>query len=465
MHDFTPFLPLVGSLLGLLVLCMAFRAGRRRRLIENLPTSKTTGVFIGLVELKGTAESAGPLTSYLAEQPCVEYQWSVEEHWSRTITESYTDSEGHTQTRTRHESGWTTVASGGEMIPFYLQDDCGVVLIRPEGAKLEPGTIFDDTVGQGDSLYYAKGPAGAVADSDYERRFVEEGIPLHAALYVMGQAREREDVVAPEIAQDRHAPMFLISTRSEEQIDSGMKWGERGWGFLGLVLVVGFFVWGDAALHLRPEARWPLYVAAGLGYLAVGSLAWVWMVFNSLVDLRQRVRQAWSLVDVQLQRRHDLIPNLVEAVKGYRDYEQQLQTELASLRGQLLATPPGVTGPDFSAVGKTAAAIAERYPELKANTTFTALQKNLIDTEQRIALARGYFNDIATQYNTRLEIVPERYVACLASMKPQTLMAANDFERAQVKVAIQDTSSSSSSGSTESRVDSSGPAAPRRLPG
>jgi len=59
-----------------------------------------------------------------------------------------------------------------------------------------------------------------------------------------------------------------------------------------------------------------------------------------------------------------------------------------------------VTGPDFSAVGKTAAAIAERYPELKANTTFTALQKNLIDTEQRIALARGYFNDIATQYNT-----------------------------------------------------------------
>jgi len=66
---------------------------------------------------------------------------------------------------------------------------------------------------------------------------------------------------------------------------------------------------------------------------------------------------------------------------------------------------------------------------------------------------------------SRLEIVPERYVACLAAMKPQTLMAANDFERAQVKVAIQDTSSSSSSGSTESKVDSSGPAAPRRLPG
>jgi len=253
---------------------------------------------------------------------------------------------------------------------------------------------------------------------------------------VLGQARERQDVVAPEIAQDRNAPMFLISTRSEEQIDSGMKWGQYGWSFLGLVLTVGCFVGRDAAMNVPLERRVPLYVAAGLGYLIVGALAWIWMVFNSLVDLRQRVRQAWSLVDVQLQRRHDLIPNLVKIVTGYRDYEKQLQTELAALRGELLATPPGVTGPDFSAVTKTAVAIAERYPELKANTTFTALQKNLIDTEQRIALARGYFNDIATQYNTRLEIVPERYVACLAAMKPQTLMAANDFERAPVKVEL-----------------------------
>jgi hypothetical protein len=436
MHDFAPYLPLVGLLLSLLVLGLAFRAGRRRRLVENLPTSKTTGVFIGLVELKGTAESAGPLTSYLAEQPCVDYQWSVDEHWSRTVTESYTDSNGKSQTRTRHESGWTTVASGGELIPFYLQDDCGVILIRPEGAKLEPVEMFDESVGLGDSLYYAKGPGGAVSDSDHRRRFVERGIPLHSQLYIMGQARERQDVVAAEIAQDRKAPMFLISTRSEEQIGSGMMVEQYGWIVFGLLLAVGFLIGCDAAMNVALEVRWPLYVAAGLGYLLVSALVWIWMVFNSLVELRQRVRQAWSLVDVQLQRRHDLIPNLVEAVKGYCDYEQQLQSELAALRGQLLATPPGITGPDYSAVANTAIVIAERYPELKANTTFADLQKNLIDTEQRIALARGYFNDIATQYNTRLEIVPERYVAGLAAMKPQTLMAANDFERAAVKVEM-----------------------------
>ena len=436
MHDFPPYLPLIGAFLGLLTLWGAFRAGRRRRLIENLPTSKTTGVFIGLVELKGTAEAANPLKSFLAEQPCVDYQWSVNEHWSRMVTETHTDSDGKTHTETHEESGWTAVASGGEMIPFYLKDDCGVILIRPEGAKLEPVAMFDETVGLGDPLYYAKGPAGGVANSNGQRQFVEHGIPLHAMLYVMGQAREREDVVAAEIAHDRRAPMFLISTRSEEQIDSGMKWGQYGWAFFGLVLTVAGFVGADAAMNVALERRWPLYVVVGLVYLVVGSLTWIWMVFNSLIDLRQRVRQAWSLVNVQLQRRHDLIPNLVSAVRGYSDYEKRLQPELAALRGELLATPPGVSGPDFSALSKTAVAIAERYPDLKANTTFTALQKNLIDTEQRIALARGYFNDIATQYNTRLEVVPERYVARLAAMQPQTLMAANDFQRAAVNVDL-----------------------------
>ena len=144
MRDFAPFLPLVGALLALVGLICAFRSGRRRCLIDNLPTSKTSGVFIGFVELKGTAEVAEPLTSYLAEQRCVHYSWTIEEHWSRTVTETYTDSNGKTQTRTRHESGWTTVGSGGKTIPFYLQDDCGVILVRPSRAKIEPATLFDD---------------------------------------------------------------------------------------------------------------------------------------------------------------------------------------------------------------------------------------------------------------------------------------------------------------------------------
>lgn len=111
-----------------------------------------------------------------------------------------------------------------------------------------------------------------------------------------------------------------------------------------------------------------------------------------------------------------------------------MQTELAALRSQLNATAPGVAGPDHGAISAQVIAIAERYPELKADQAFLALQKTLVETEQRIALARGYFNDIATHYNTRLETVPERYVALLGAMKQQPLMAANEFERAEVKV-------------------------------
>src|SRR3990170_2333738 len=109
--------------LGCLIVALSFL--RRKRLLDDLPTSKTQGVFIGLVELKGTAESERPLTSYLAEVPCVQYAWRIEEHWSRTVTETYRDAKGRTQTRTRTESGWTQVAGGGESAPFYLRDDTG----------------------------------------------------------------------------------------------------------------------------------------------------------------------------------------------------------------------------------------------------------------------------------------------------------------------------------------------------
>ena len=92
------------------------------------------------------------------------------------------------------------------------------------------------------------------------------------------------------------------------------------------------------------------------------------------------------------------------------------------MRAQLTATPPGVEGPDFAACSKQLIAIQEH------------LQRNLVDTEQRIALARAYFNDIASFYNARLQVVPDRFVAALGGLQLQPLMAANDFERAPVPV-------------------------------
>src|SRR5882672_2902928 len=225
-----------GAALALLCLYSAFRLRSRERLLTLLPTVKTQGVFIGFVEIKGVAEAPRPLTSALAARPCVQYSWSVEEHWSRTETEHYTDDQGRRQTRTKEESGWKAVAEGGEMLPFYLRDDTGVLRVDPRGAEIEATTFFDDTCGRGESLYYAKGPAEAISDSDHRRRFVERGVPVGAELYVVGQSRERRDVVAAEIAADQKAPLFLISTRSEKQVVSGMGWGSWGLAVLALIL-------------------------------------------------------------------------------------------------------------------------------------------------------------------------------------------------------------------------------------
>jgi hypothetical protein len=430
------YLPLAGIVLGLLFLWGSLHLRRKRRLIDDLPTAKTQGVFIGLVELKGTAESTAPLTAFLSAQRCVQYHYHVDEHWSRTVTETYTDSDGKSQTRTKHESGWTTVAQNGEIGEFYLQDDTGTVLVRPQGAKIEPAVFFDETCDRSHPLYYAKGPPQVIADSDHRRRFVENGIALHAPLYLVGQARERADVVAPEIAADKEAPMFLISTRSEEKVRAGLGFGIWALTILGLIVFIAGFALRNGALH-RPFADcWPQYAGLVAGYVALSLIGWIWMAFNSLVGLRNRVQQAWSLIDVQLKRRHDLIPRLVDTVAALRTHEASTQVAVATLRGQLTATPPGVSGPDFSGCAPALRAVAEAYPNLKSNTAFLALQQQLIETEQRVALARAYFNDMATFLNTRLEIVPDRWIASLGAMRPQALLAATDFERASVHVML-----------------------------
>lgn len=398
-----------------------------------LPTVKAHGVFIGFVELKGTADSHRPLRGWLSDQKCVHYTWSVEEHWSHTYTETYKDNEGRTRTRTVHESGWKTVADGGEMIRFYLRDDTGVIRIDPQGAKMEPVVTFEVECDDGDPLYYGKGPQDAVMHSDYRRRFVENGIPLGLPLYVVGQSRERDDIVAPEIAADPKAPMFLITCRSEKDITSGMSWSSWGLAFLAAVLLgvgVGLGRAGPYGIPVRD------LIFAGVGFVAVWLLGWTWMVYNSLIELRQRVRRAGALMDVELKRRHDLIPSLVGAVQGYRDYESKVQQEVAALRSQMGATLPGQPGPDPAAVLPKLRAITEKYPDLKANESFQALQESLIECEQRIALARGYFNEIASGYNTCIEVVPDRFVAAIGGLGAQPLLAAADFERAAVTVDL-----------------------------
>ena len=426
------FLSILLPLLAILCLWRCHATNQRRRLIGNLPTSKTKGVFIGLVELLGTAECEVPVSSYLSEVPCVYYRYGITERWERTVEETYTDSEGHTQHRTRVESGWTSVASGGEETPFYLQDDTGVILVRPAGAEIQPQGLFQEQVGPGDPLYYGKGPPGAVANSTFQRIFSEQGIPLHHSLFVVGQARERDDVVAPELTQDKEAPLYLLTVKSENQLLSSLGWKMHLLNILGM-LFAGVAGW---LLADRPSVWWS---AAGIGvgiYLFCWFVTWFILVSNMLIDVRNRMRQGWSSLEVQLERRHDLIPGLVAAVEALRQHEATVLPEVASMRTELDAGPGLTLQAHHRGIARSVISLAERYPELKSNEAFRKLQSALVDTEQRIALARAYFNDVATAYNTRLEIVPDGWIARLFGHARQPLLASEDFERAEVHVSL-----------------------------
>ncbi|MBP7950429.1 MAG: LemA family protein, partial [Verrucomicrobiales bacterium] len=404
-------------LLAALCLWRSHKSNARRRLIGNLPTSKAQGVFVGLVELKGTAESESPLRSFLAEQECVLYRFFVSEKWQRQVTEEYVDQQGRRQTRLRTESGWTTVLQGGEDTPFYLHDDTGVVLVRPEGAEIRPLTLFSQTCGPDDPLYHAKGPPGMVAHSAGVRSFTETGIPLHHALFVVGQARERPDVVAAELAHENEAPLFLVTVESEEGVLSRMGWSTHLLNVLGL-LFAGLGGW----LLGKGDLAWVL-AASGI-YLGAWFVTWFFLVFNALVDVRNRMRQGWSAVEVQLKRRHDLIPQLAVVVDGLRSHEREAQEGLAALRAEMAPGADAPSGRVFHGVARKVRLVSEKCPQLMADGAFRQLQAQLVETEQRIALARTYFNDIATAYNTRLEIVPDGWIARLFGFARQPLLHA-----------------------------------------
>ena len=162
-------------------------------------------------------------------------------------------------------------------------------------------------------------------------------------------------------------------------------------------------------------------------------------LYNSLVTLRQRVKNAWSQIDVQLQRRFDLIPNLVECVKGYMTHEQDTLAKVTELRtswakAQTVEEKANLDG-ELSGALKTIMAVSENYPDLKANQNFAELQEELRNTENKISYSRQFYNDTVTRYNTKLEVFPSNLIASMFHFTAETLFEAeSDTARKNVKV-------------------------------
>jgi LemA protein len=159
-------------------------------------------------------------------------------------------------------------------------------------------------------------------------------------------------------------------------------------------------------------------------------LLWGISIYNGLVQLRQQVRNAWSQIDVQLKRRHDLIPNLVETVKGYATHEKDtlervIQARGAAVQASGVQQQAQAEGELSQALGRLML-VVEQYPDLKANQNFLALQEELTSTENRIGFARQHYNDQVMLFNTRIQSVPNNFIAGPFGFKDEPFFELED---------------------------------------
>ena len=167
-------------------------------------------------------------------------------------------------------------------------------------------------------------------------------------------------------------------------------------------------------------------------------ILWAISVYNQLIALRNRVKDQWAQIDVQLKRRFDLIPNLVETVKGYTKHESEtLEAVIKARNTYVSATLPEdqmkADGELTQAISKLFA-LTESYPDLKANTNFQALQQELTETESKIAAARQFYNDTVLVYNNKIAMVPSNIIASLFKFTKEAFFEANETERQNVQV-------------------------------
>jgi len=423
-----------------------WKSTKRKRLIEDTPTSKVKGVFIGLNEVKGTVELRYPLQSYLNESPCCWYKYSIEEHYTRTRT--VTDSKGNTRTETY--SGWETVDSGTDRASFNLVDETGKVHVLPNQAEMEGEKVFSQRCSISDPLYYGKGPTISVSGSNHRRKFTESAIVENDDIYLLGSARMSEVAAKVEIAFDEDDDVFMISTKSESELVSRYTW--RIWLTAFGIVVCGtllpMVIYGlmNQDLVNAASATWGWMILAGVASLGLTMLMYVILVFNGLVSTQQRLFRAWSLIDIQLKRRYDLIANLVKVCQAYMQHEQETLKLVSKARagGGSVSEMPSASEVQAGEQSNQAQqvviqrlfALKEAYPELKADQTMTDLQDAITDAEDRLAIARTFYNAATANYNTRIRRVPEIWFASMFGYKRAAFYAVDFDQTKNVDVAV-----------------------------
>ena len=174
-----------------------------------------------------------------------------------------------------------------------------------------------------------------------------------------------------------------------------------------------------------------------VGIVVLGILGFVVMIYNRLITLRNRVNNAWAQIDVQLKRRYDLIPNLMETVKGYMTHERETLESVTKYRAMIATgsvAEKAQADNMLSSTLKTLFSVAENYPDLKANQNFMMLQEELAGTENKISYIRTAYNDSVLEYNTAIELFPNNFLANPLGFKPSDYFKVEEAVREAPKV-------------------------------
>jgi LemA protein len=174
--------------------------------------------------------------------------------------------------------------------------------------------------------------------------------------------------------------------------------------------------------------------------IAIAVIVWGAIAFNRLVRLRNQVRAAWADIDVQLKRRHDLVPQLVDSVKGYAGFERGVLTSVTELRAQAMAlSSPAKLGEVEGSLEKALTqliALKESYPDLKANQNFLQLQRDLVGVEDQLQYARRFYNGAVRDYNTTIQRFPDMLAAHAGGFTESEFFSVDDDDRSVVNVDI-----------------------------
>jgi len=177
-----------------------------------------------------------------------------------------------------------------------------------------------------------------------------------------------------------------------------------------------------------------------LALMVIGGILYLVAQYNSLVQVKNDIDKAWANIDVLLKQRHDELPKLIETCKGYMQYEQKTFQLVVEARNayQSATTVPGKAQADNMVTGalKTLFAVAENYPELRANSSFLQLQGRITELEEKIADRREFYNDSANTYNIRIQQLPDVFIARLINFQPHELFTVTEEDRRDVEVKL-----------------------------